>query len=379
MRLALPSVKTSYIVNGGSLVRCVRGITPTFEPAKMTLTCCSADSRAQFRDVFVSLAGGHYFVHDCRFEDPPPVAAASAEDVAGMESHAFGMEDGKLADLLVKTMHQGLRLPADTRDSLSAVLQLYGYGFKRHRLWKHVSTQAPHDGVIRRLARAIGATVPALETIYGYANRAAFVDELDGLIAWYSVVRGNAEWTESLVAERTAALLGGAVGLGVVDSDEEKDVSEGGELFDASVVRDGEGGVGSNVPPEAVAQAAAGTGDGKSFTGITLLSAIAEAVRLVKDDVVVQGLLANQKLVGIMKGAGPSFSVHLDRVTDRLLVPTGTCPNEAAHEHLNRMIIAKSISIDMMEVRGCCQRFCWVVCKGVPVASDDTWLLSHHV
>lgn len=69
------------------------------------------------------------------------------------------------------------------------LLTTHGLQLREHPMWLSVTSVAPHDGVIRRLAHAIGVSLPPVEV--GYTNSDEFVAQLQGFVAWYAVPRSS--------------------------------------------------------------------------------------------------------------------------------------------------------------------------------------------
>lgn len=203
----------------------------------------------------------------------------------------------------VDAMHcGGVLCPAD-KDVLFAALAKHGILFAQHPAWRAVVNTAPHEGVIRRLALMLHIR---LVEPTGYADRDAFVAELSGWMAWYKVVRSNRNLVDGRAVRRASelfrsltALDGGAVRRGVAASADD-DENEEEEDMDADLDEgDLSEGLGDEATEESVPVAASGSG---SIAGISTSAKIQDAFTLACDDVVVDGLLANQRMVGIAKG-----------------------------------------------------------------------------
>ena len=235
---------------------------------------------------------------------------------------------------LVDAMHSAAVLPPELREYVKSALGQFGVRFALHPLWLHVSTAPPHHGVLRRLATIVGITWPAVHTDTGFSGRDEFTAELRNWVAWYSVVRCDLNIRSQRAASRASALL--ESGVGGVDVDALTAASCDAVTSDSEDEAD----PGPREPDDS---------HSSQVVGITSTPKIAAALANACDDVVVDGLLANQKMEDIPKGT-PVFACQLCAVCSPCPAFAGTCSNEAVHQYLRQSVFNSSTSVDMLEV-----------------------------
>lgn len=291
--------------------------------------------------VLVHLCGAAFVVfHElhccCRLPSPAPTEPAERGCVIGDVS--FSLPNAEVASLLVEAMHCGGCLAANLRRELQGALAVWGPQFAEHPMWLTVSECKPHEGVIRRLAVVLGAPI---STATGFSGKGDFLLQLRAWAAWYGVVRGNRALTDGRAAARAALLLKELASSGNDPLGESGSDDEGDQPGEVDFSRGTPGPSGPALGPDA------------TLVGITRAPKIVDACRLVSDDVVIEGLLANQALVGVPKG---TIRVWLCWSCCCYIVclcaHSGTCANESVHQFFKQMIHVTSLSVDMMEARG---------------------------
>lgn len=285
----------------------------------------------------------------CRLPDPVCLpAAAHMTRGSDLKSLSFSRAAPELAVLLVDLIHNGVKPPTAVRAELQAALDVHGAAFAEHPLWLSVSSHAPHRAIVGRLAVIVGSTHAdfTVARTTGYPSPAAFRKELTAWSAWYAQPRRDCNLRDGRALARAASLFGSADG----EVTRGKAASTGA----ASECDETDDEDGSDSEHEHEAEQAAVHGD--EFIGVSLNNRVQDAVRTVQDDTVVNGLLANQRLGHLPKGAlcsrcaeaGVTASVRLTNVA--CVRGTGTCANEAVHQFLKQMIHQTMSSIDMIEV-----------------------------
>ena len=181
---------------------------------------------------------------------------------------------GTVARALVDAACNGSIMAADMLAQVRGALRAHGLHFRMHPVWLHVTTCPPHSDTIRRLAEAVGlADIARAVHKAGYADAREFHEEIDGWVAWYSVPRRVLSLQAVVGSARAASLFGDGVDVPV---ESESDIGDSSEN-DCAI---------------------------ECGRGITATAKVADAACTVKADVVTAGLLANQRLSGIPKGAG---------------------------------------------------------------------------
>ena len=266
---------------------------------------------------------------------PQPGSCDTAADAAlsaAVKRLKFGMTSADLAVLLVNTVHNGVRLARALRDELKAALESVGCAFAQHPLWLHVSSAAPHRAVVGRLATIVGALHADFTTprAYGYQSPSEFLSELHGWASWYAHPRRDSDLRDGRALARAAALFG---------SDDGEVRRSACDDTDSNSESDAD----ADVDPEAASA--------EAITGLALNARVQDAYRTVQDAIVVEGLLANQRLGHLPKGAEQrSWCLHGFFIRGVVCTPVGTCANEAVHQFLKQMIHQTSTSIDAIEV-----------------------------
>jgi hypothetical protein len=128
-----------------------------------------------------------------------------------------------------------------------------------------VTTSAPHEGLLRRLALCVGVPVGVVSVEGGYATVAEFHGELDGWMAWYAVIRRKNDIRRKNAQLRACELFGEQ----------------------------------AEPPPALVVSAASDDG----ISGVAQTPGIVDADHNVRVEVVSAGLLSNQRLGTLPKGA----------------------------------------------------------------------------
>lgn len=205
-----------------------------------------------------------------------PTTAPTTEAVSSFAHMPLSEKDTiALAHQLVNTIHNGLVLEGNVRAQIRGLLQTSKLAFRDHPLWLHVTAAPPHEAILQRLAVCVGVEASVVTSTHGYSDSAEFFKELDGWMAWYSIVRRNVTVRDRVALRRACELFG----------DTDSTVSAPRTRSNATETE----------PENDVAGVS-------STNGIASLARIREASRLVRAQVVVDGLLANQWLGDVPTG-----------------------------------------------------------------------------
>jgi hypothetical protein len=166
--------------------------------------------------------------------------------------------------MIVDAIHNGGRFCDSSRSEIKDALQFYGCSFRYHPVWKHASSCSPHEALLRRLALSVGVPVEIVSSRGGYMDVSQFYEELDGWMAWYSVIRRRNDIRRRYALLRACELFGDHR-----DAHPSEEVSPHNE---------------------------------DCIVGVSTLAAICDADRTVRVAVVSEALLANQKLGTLPKG-----------------------------------------------------------------------------
>ena len=224
----------------------------------------------------------------CRLPDPT-LGASVGERAAssGVQTCAvvFSVPLPDLARMLVDCMHCGVALAEPVRGEVQTALMAFGVQFAYHRVWAEVcgrSGTPPHDGVIRRLARSVGVADLLHQDTTGYGSVAAFVAQIDGFMLYYAVQRKVADVRDRAAVAHACKFFASADVAGAADTT-------------ASTGSDSDSGSDGDVGDEETDTFVPGK-------GITATTKLREVHRKLKAPVVLEGLLANQRLAKIAKG-----------------------------------------------------------------------------
>ena len=206
-----------------------------------------------------------------------PASLLSGGRRLGLPTDEAGL--ARYAMLAVAAMHTHEVLDDTVAACFTACIAKWGYLFRFHPMWNHVSPATPHRGVISRLALRLNTESNRClsRDAYGYRDTVDFRTELAGLHAWYSTSRGATSATRLGLAQLVAAQLA------------QQEVKPG-ERVPSPVGGGRLGAVDDTTRPCPAAP------------GITATDAMSLAYRNVLAEVVVDGLLANQRLCGLPKG-----------------------------------------------------------------------------
>jgi hypothetical protein len=157
--------------------------------------------------------------------------------------------------------------PVDTSSPyvqhLKSALECRGYAMSKDAFWREVSGRDPPFPVVFRLSRRLGCPLEPRQ--FGYASTVELEEELRNLVEWYSVPRGR-----------------------------ERDADELDFLM--SLVRRSTGAGAPSISPELGPRVEGG--------GVSDNDGVREALRTTCVDVVLQGLLNNQRVPsGFAKGS----------------------------------------------------------------------------
>ena len=246
----------------------------------------------------------------------------------------LGWSESQLATAAVLAMHQGHLLLSPALDFFRAAVTTWQWDLQYHPLWLSVSTLLPPRCIIRRLAHCIlGPAFVSNETFdsflmpcnYGYCSVQHFTRELAALTAWYDVPRANAACTQLDVVSVVASRLGGT----------------GARVH--APTRD--------LPRPSASLAA------DARTGVMGTAKVRHAVHNLSEETTARGLVANQRLGAVAKGALPAplpsyVCVNLF-FADSHPNP-GSSSNESLHSFFQKAMAKVTSSIDTLEcVLGC--------------------------
>lgn len=227
----------------------------------------------------LDLSGPVFCCEKCRLPTPTKPAACCSSTAT------FGTRrDRTVAIHLVNAMFNGERLDADLRSDLQAAITVDGMAFLNHPLWLTVTDEKPHLAVLKRTVDVAGLQWNSVYSPCGYATVDEFRSELRSWVAWYSCPRVELDVRDRAAVERAERLCG------VLAS-----------ATDETVPNDRSGSDSDSEPDEGDDDTEAVTYV-QAVTGVTNTERIRNVLANTCDDVVANGLFANQHLEGIPKG-----------------------------------------------------------------------------
>jgi hypothetical protein len=260
-------------------------------------------------------------------------SAGPEATLAGTPFCPFVHGDEEMSKQFVDAIHNGHRLDKGVCSSVQQALGRWGWKFAEHPLWRHVSSLPPHRSIIRRLALVAGTLDLAPFGAVAYQSGDEFKTEIARWVAWYSTIRVECNLRDGRAVERISSLL---ASMGTEDSDPSDGECSNDESSDSSTCSDDD----RNDSPDAPVT-----------TGITDTPKVRRALKNVTEDVVVEGLMNNYKLLNIPKG--DCVVCQCVEATVRnfwLRVMAGTCANESVHQFFRQMIHQTPMSADSLEV-----------------------------
>lgn len=212
----------------------------------------------------------------------PEASTATGPEAAPFR---FSRRNCTVARHLVDAMYCGARMDAADRTEIAAALRLEGTRFLEHPLWTEVSDAQPHLAVLRRTADVCGVDWNTVWVPCGYSDGEHFVREVSRWYHWYARCRTNFDLRDGRAAKRVEKLCG--VLSGELECDPAGDRMQATERELSVSATESDGGLAG----------ARATASGASDT-----EAVRHAMTTVSDDVVVEGLINNQRLASTPKG-----------------------------------------------------------------------------